>query len=101
MTEYHELKHPRKVSNITDGEIAIFGSSDGGTTWYPVKVDDEGRLNFLGGLVPHNYDYIALSYTGDNLTGVVYRDGGASGTIVARLSLTYDVNDNLATVTKT
>jgi len=101
MAQYHELKHPRKISDITDGEIAIYGSSDGGTTWYPVKVDDAGRINFLGGLIPHAYDYIALSYTGSNLTGVVYKTGGSGGTTVATLALTYDGSDNLETITKT
>jgi len=101
MSEYHELNHPRKISQITDGEIALYGSSDGGTTWYPVKVDDAGRINFLSGLVPHAYDYISLSYTASNLTGVVYKIGGAGGTTVATLALTYDVSNNLETITKT
>jgi hypothetical protein len=101
MSKYHELNHPRKISQITDGEIAIYGSSDGGTTWYPVKVDDAGRINFLSGLVPHAYDYISLSYTGSDLTGVVYKTGGAGGTTVATLVLTYDVSNNLETITKT
>jgi len=44
MAEYHELKHPRKISNIEDGEIANYGSSDGGTTWHPIKCDSSGQL---------------------------------------------------------
>ena len=101
MAEYHSLKHPRKISEIADGEISLYGSSDGGTTWHPVKVDSSGRINFLSGLIPYAYDYISLSYTGTNLTGVVYKSGGVGGSTVATLTLTYDVSDNLETVTKT
>ncbi len=42
-----------------------------------------------GQLVPMEYDYIALTYTGTNLTGVVYKTGGAGGATVATLTLAY------------
>jgi len=71
------------------GKVVIYGTSDGGTTWYPIVVDSDGRLSVVSGLVPEEYDYIALSYTGDNLTGVVYRTGGVSGSVVATLTLAY------------
>jgi hypothetical protein len=41
-----------------------------------------------------------LSYTGANLTGVVYKDGGSGGTTVATLTLAYDGSNNLISVTK-
>lgn len=47
-----------------------------------------------------SYDYISCSYTGSNLTGVVYKSGGSSGTTVATLTLTYDGSNNLTSVTK-
>jgi len=53
------------------------------------------------GLEIPGHDYISMSYTGSNVTGVVYKLGGASGTTVATLTLTYDANDNLLTATKT
>lgn len=46
------------------------------------------------------YDYISCSYTGNNLTGVVYKSGGSSGTTVATLTLGYDGSNNLTSVTK-
>jgi len=52
------------------------------------------------GLEIPGHDYISMSYTGGNVTSVVYKMGGASGTTVATLTLTYDVDDNLLTVTK-
>lgn len=51
-------------------------------------------------LSPAEYDYIELSYTGANLTGVVYKLGGASGTTVATLVLGYDGSSNLTSVTR-
>ena len=43
-------------------------------------------LAVVQGLVPTEYDEISLSYTGDDLTGVTYRQ---DGTIVATLTLSY------------
>ncbi|MCK4788131.1 MAG: hypothetical protein KAV87_30590 [Desulfobacteraceae bacterium] len=42
MTEFHSLLHPRKIGEITEGEIADYGSSDGGTTWHAKRVDISG-----------------------------------------------------------
>jgi hypothetical protein len=46
------------------------------------------------------HDYVSCSYTGSNLTGAVFKFGGASGITVATLVLTYDGSSNLLTVTK-
>ncbi len=40
-------------------------------------------------LVPEEYDHITLGRTAGLITSVVYRTGGAGGTIVATLTLTY------------
>ncbi len=52
------------------------------------------------GLVPAAFDYIALSYTGTNLTTAVYKSGGAGGSTVATLTLAY-TGSQLDSVTKT
>jgi hypothetical protein len=52
------------------------------------------------GLVPAAYDFISLTYTGNDLTGVVYKLGGAAGTTQATLTLTYS-SGVLQSVTKT
>jgi len=65
----------------------------------PVEiVDDSGNqiTSFPSGLSIPTHDDIVLSYTGDNLTGVVYK---ASGLVVATLTLTYTGN-NLIRITK-
>jgi len=38
------LSHPRKISDIEAGEIVLYASSDGGTTFYPVKLSADGGL---------------------------------------------------------
>lgn len=53
----------------------------------------------LNSLVPEEYDYVSLSYTGDNLTGVVYKTGGAGGVTVATLTLAY-TGDKLISITR-
>jgi hypothetical protein len=67
----------------------------------PDELDD---LYFPAPVVPGleipAHDYLSCSYTGSNLTGVVYKSGGASGTVVATLTLAYDGSNNLASVTK-
>ena len=45
------------------------------------------------------HDYIAMTYTGSDLTGVVYKTGGSGGTTVATLTLTY-TGGNLTSVAK-
>jgi hypothetical protein len=51
------------------------------------------------GLSIPEHDYISLTYSGSNLTGVVYKTGGESGTTVGSLALTYS-GSNLLSVTK-
>lgn len=57
-------------------------------------------LPMTAGLSVPAHDYIGLTYTGSNLTGVVYKTGGSGGTTVGTLVLTYDGSDNLLTVTR-
>lgn len=59
-----------------------------------------------GGLEVPPHDYIAITYvpSGDGvgeIQTVVFKDGGSGGTTVATLTLTYNTDDKLATVTKT
>jgi hypothetical protein len=66
------------------------------------SIDTNGNLairNFST-LVPEEYDYIDLTYTGDDLTTVTYKTGGSGGTTVATLTLTYTASV-LQTVTRT
>jgi len=58
------------------------------------------ELQVLNSLIPSKYDYISLSYTGSDLTEVVFKIGGANGTVVSTLTLAYS-GGNLVSVTKT
>lgn len=50
-------------------------------------------LQDLQGFDIPEYDRVECSYTGANLTGVVYKIGGAGGSTVATLTLTYSGSD--------
>ena len=65
-----------------------------------VSTIDGDPLAVVAGLSIPDHDYIALSYTSSNLTGVVYKTGGSGGTTVATLTLAYDGSNNLTSVTK-
>lgn len=54
----------------------------------------------IPGLAIPEHNHVSMTYTGSNLTGVVYRQGGASGTVVAALTLGYDGSGNLTSITK-
>jgi hypothetical protein len=54
----------------------------------------------IPGLAIPEHDFMAMTYIGSNMTGVVYRQGGANGTVVTTLALTYDGNGNVLTITK-
>ena len=62
---------------------------------------EDGNLSKIPGLAIPIHDFIALSYEEGNLIQVVYKQGGSNGTIVATLSLSYDTNGNLISITKT
>jgi hypothetical protein len=54
----------------------------------------------IAGMEIPPYDFISLSYTTSNLTGVIYKTGGSGGVTVATLALAYSGSD-LISVTKT
>jgi hypothetical protein len=95
--------------NIQDGgnTITVDGTvtaNQGGSPWQvqsnSVSISTEATLKGVAGLVLTTYDYIALTYTGTNLTGVVFKTGGVGGTTVSTLTLAY-TGSRLDTVTKT
>ena len=87
------------VEDIQIGAVEI----KNGTTDQRATVDTTGALKIFdavaNSLVPAAYDYIALSYTGSNLTGVVFKTGGVGGTVVSTLTLAY-TGSNLTSVTR-
>ena len=74
--------------------------STGASTTTTLDAGTYSSTQITDGLSIPKYDYISLSYTGSNLTGVVYKHGGSGGLTVATLTLTYDGSNNLTSVTK-
>jgi hypothetical protein len=79
----------RKLNFSTDSVTTEQGGSS--TPW---SVAEQNLL------VPEQYDYISLGYTGELLTTATYKAGGAGGTTVATLKITYDGSSNLETITR-
>ncbi len=52
-------------------------------------------------LVTELHDYKEIVYTGSNIDYISYKTGGSGGTEVARVTFTYDVDDNITEITKT
>ena len=95
------------VGPLTDAELratALAVSDGGGSITVDGPLTDAqlraAAVKTLAGLEVPAHDYIDLSYTGANLTGVVYKDGGSGGSTVATLTLAYDGSNNLISVTK-
>lgn len=70
------------------------------------KARKEVSLPLVGGFEIPVYDYIVLTYVAagngvGEIETVVYKTGGAGGITAATLTLAYDANDKLSTVTKT
>jgi len=87
-----------RESDVQIGAVEIKNSTDDTRA----TVSTKGLHVFdtvANSLVPSTYDYISLSYTDDDLTGVVYKTGGASGTTVSTLTLAY-TDGNLISITK-
>lgn len=81
------------------------GLEDSGETYInPAKED--GNLANLVGFEISAYDYIVLTYVATgNGTGeietVVYKTGGSGGTTVATLTIAYNSDNKISSVTKT
>jgi len=90
------LPESRIQADFTEKPLGTKIRADG--THLFETVINGGVGNFL---VPVPYDHITLAYDGaNNLTGVIFRTGGAGGTVVATLMLTYDGANNLISVAK-
>lgn len=68
-----------------------------GTNVQPIA-DLTGHFLTAGFNIP-SHDYVGLTYTGDNVTEIIYKTGGAGGTTVATLTLAYS-GTNVTSITK-
>jgi len=93
------MSNPSKGTHWSLEPLINEGSLDSGL-YKALRVtiyDSSGNELSTGGLVPFTYDTIDLSYTGDDLTGAVYKLGA---TTKATLTLTY-TGDDLTKVVRT
>lgn len=84
----------RFLNKSTDSVTVAQGDA-GGAAWLTAEQNQ---------LVPAQYDFIDITYDAapndDDIIQVVYKIGGASGITVATLTITYDSNRNIKTVTR-
>lgn len=84
-----------------DGSFTDINATQGGNLKISLEeVNGIDPIPVVSGLEIPPHDYVGMTYTGSNLTGVTYKTGGSGGTTVATLTLAYDGNDNLTSVTK-
>lgn len=83
------------LTAMSTSEVSTIGVVDQGAGGV-----DPWLMRDISKLVNVAHDFVALGYSGANLTSVVYRTGGSGGTIVATLALTY-TGSRLDTVTRT
>lgn len=89
--------------NIVESEAVVPTDSAGNeilVATEPTQAQVLANLQTFNALAPTLYDYIELDYTGTNLTTVIYKLGGAGGTIVSTLTLAYNGSDQLISVLK-
>jgi len=61
----------------------------------PISKDNPLAVMDFSSLIPARYDSMELSYTGSNLTSVIYKSDGLT---ITTLTLSYDGSDNLIKV---
>lgn len=91
-----ERKQP--LIDVNEHDNDLNGKRVANYIWNPTTLAWTRDSGSSGLSIPP-YDYISLTYTGDNITGVVYKTGGSGGTTVATLTLAYS-GSNITSVTK-
>ena len=99
MARNEALQSASGTANVTDVDVVSSALPSGGATSANQALVI-GELQAINSLVPDSYDYIALTYTGSNLTGVVFKSGGSGGSTISTLTLAY-TGAQLDSVTKT
>ena len=99
--------------DITIGDVTVSDVEISNDTGNPVPISGIVEINNdFGNAIPVSmsspaipglnipvHNFISLTYTGSDLTGIVYKSGGSGGTTVATLTLAYS-NGQLASVTR-
>lgn len=92
-----------EVSNDGGNPLAISGTVTADIGLDQPLTDTQLRASpvpIVEGLSIPTYNHMSLSYSGNNLSQVIYKVGGVNGTTVATLNLSYDSNNNITSITK-
>lgn len=92
--------HKTTPPTLADGDVALTQMDDMGNIKFTLGDPAQAALLSASKLIPYNFDYISVSYTGNNITTVVYKTGGSGGTTVATLTITYS-GSKISTITRT
>jgi len=96
--------HAGAVTNPDGSNIASTAPTGAATS---AKQDTQTTLlQGIAGFTVTGYDYIALTYVAagngaGEIETAIFKTGGAGGTTIATLTLTYNASNEVATVTKT
>ena len=99
-TKWNPNKTPTYVESIGDTPTEAATSTS-------AKQDTQTTLlQGIAGFTVTGYDYIALTYVAagngaGEIETAIFKTGGAGGTTIATLTLTYNASNEVATVTKT
>lgn len=78
-----------RITTLLDRTPALGRAAASASVPQVLATEDAATLASIAGLAIPAHDYVGLTYTGDNLTGVVYKTGGSGGTTVGTLTLAY------------
>lgn len=102
LTLHHRLDGAENTDTLAvlyDDGSAGGGGGGGGDASAALQTQQLTELKSIAGLQIPPHNHLTLTYTGNDLTQVVYRSGGAGGTIVATVNLGY-TNGVMTTVAK-
>lgn len=94
-----------RLGGASSGNIGSSALPTGAAT--AAKQDTQTTiLQGIAGFTVTGYDYIALTYVAagngaGEIETATFKSGGAGGTTIATLTLTYNASNEIATVTKT
>lgn len=97
----------REFSSVDASPNVMYGKRDGDDTQtFPVAITEGGALLISKGMNIPIHDYISISYVSSGYgvgepEVVVFKNGGSGGTVVATLTLTYGVDNNISSITRT
>jgi hypothetical protein len=95
-------QHPNADGNLTGVQNALRYDTDGEPALRVSIENVESNSGMSTQFGIPKYDYIENTYdVSSNLIQTVYKTGGAAGTILATVVMTYDGSNNLLTVART